>query len=159
MKKNLLFVLLCTLCVLSACGSGNIRKYQSSVEDFHSKLTELNENMNNIDYDSPLAASDLEDYMNEMLTSIDEFRKITPPDKFSQVTALLDQAYNYTEASKNYYMAYFADPENDSNRASAEAYYDGAMKCIRYAGCVISGIDPDENEASLTPIDADDLFE
>lgn len=151
MKNKCVLVLMLIFTVFFvACDSPkSIKSYKKSVDTFYDELLSINSLMNDVDYDSPLAVSTILEDMNRILNDFDTLRNLTPPSKYQDINILLNQGYDYLSKAIEYYKSSFENPSDTVLKENADAYYAGSMKCIRYAGCYLAGIDETQNEQNL----------
>ena len=151
---KLLLLSLLTLC-LTGCGKNKaLEAYKADIESFAFNITELNDNINNIDMTSETRITDFLTYMDALDAEFSRFAALEVPKQFSSVESLADDAGMYmTEAVSLYHQAFATQPFDSTLLDAANENYKRANTRIDYIATILQGELPEGDNITITSMD------
>ncbi len=153
MKNKLLATLLTllTLSVLPGCGEDlELTQFQKSMNDFCSKVSEIDEDINNIDATKTTAPAELLGYLNDLDIVFQSLGRLDFPEEFDYLEGLADEAASYmTTAVESYEDAYSNGSYNSGTAEYARQNYERANKRIQIILAFLRGEKPDDADISI----------
>ncbi|MGN0168164.1 MAG: hypothetical protein ACI4AB_08990 [Acetatifactor sp.] len=149
-KVRMLFAVLLAVTMLTACGEDpELTQFRKSVDDFCTKVSEIDTSINNIDAQSEEAATELLEYLDELDLVFQSFAKLDFPEEFDYLENLAVESSDYmTEAVSSYHDAYSNGSYNEYMAEYASENYARAYKRIQIIISFLHGEEP--NDADLT---------
>jgi len=150
--RSLCAVLL-TFPLLTACGEDpRLAQFRKNMDDFCTKVSEIDTDINKIDAQADNAVSELLAYLDDLDVVFQSFARLDFPEEFDDLEILADRSSQYmTEAVKNYHEAYRNNSYNEHTAEYARQYYSRAYKQIQIIISYLHGDIPDD--ADLTSED------
>lgn len=150
-KVRLLFVLLLSVVMLTACGEDpELTQFKKSVDDFCTKISEIDTSINGIDAQTETAASELLEYLDELDLVFQSFSRLDFPEEFDYLESLAQESSDYmTEAVTSYHSAYSNGSYNEYMAEYAGENYSRAYKRIQIIISFLHGEEPDDVDLSF----------
>lgn len=153
MKKKLLtfFAALLTMAMFSACGKDpELERFRKSIDDFCTKVSEIDTSINNIDATADNATSELLSYLDELDLVFQSFGRLDFPEEFDYLEKLADESSSFmTEAVKSFHEAYSNKSYNEAAAEYAQQNYNKAYKRIQIIITFLHGDEPDDVDLSI----------
>lgn len=136
--------------LLTACGKDSgISEFKEEIDDFCTRISEIDTSINNIDAQSENAKIYLLDYLEELDTEFQEFAVLDFPEEYDYLEQLADEASTYmTEAVSSYGSAY-SDSYNETMGEYAKENYVRAYKRVQIIITFLHGEEPDNVNLSM----------
>lgn len=149
-KVRILFAALLTSVMLTACGEDSeLTQFRNSMDEFCTKISEIDSSINNIDAESDNATTELLSYLDELDVAFQSFATLDFPDEFDYLENLADESSQYmTEAVTSYHEAFSNGAYNEYTAAYAKENYSRAYKRVQIIITFLHGEEP--NDADLT---------
>lgn len=130
--------------MLTACGQDPaITEFKNEIEDFCTRISEIDTSINNIDAGADNATTLLLGYLDELDVEFQEFAELDFPEEFDYLESLADESGSYmTEAVKSYKEAY-GEGYDQSMGEYAKENYSRAYKRIQIIITFLHGEEPD----------------
>ncbi len=144
-------VILLIVLLLTACGEDpEIAQFRKSIDDFCTKISEIDSGINGIDAQSENAAAELLSYLDDLDIVFRAFARLDFPDEFDYLEKLADESSQYmTEAVKSYHEAYGNNYYNESTGEYARQYYSRAYKRVQIIISFLHGDTPNDVDFSM----------
>lgn len=147
MKKKIiaLYVSAMMLILLSGCGSDPaLSQFKIDIDNFCTKVSEIDTSINNIDVESEYAADELLRYLDDLNAEFAAFAELDFPEEFDYLEELADEAGSYmNEAVTNYHKTYENDSYNETYAEYAAANYERAYKRVQIIISLLHGEEPE----------------
>ena len=107
-KIPIFFLIILAAMLLTACGEDpDLARFRKNMDDFCTKISEIDSSINNIDAQSENAVSELLGYLDELDATFKDFAALDFPEEFDYLEGLADESSQYmTEAVSSYHEAY-----------------------------------------------------
>lgn len=144
----LLFAALLAAFTLTACGRDpELAQFKNNIEDFCTKVSEIDAEINSIDASSENAVSELLSCLDCLDDTFQKFAALDFPDEFSYLKETADQAGEYmSEAVASYHEAYQNHSYDEATAAYAKENYARAYKRIQIILSFLHGEEPSDAE-------------
>lgn len=153
MKKMLLtfFAAVLALAIFAACGKDpELERFRKSIDDFCTKVSEIDTSINNIDATADNAVSELLVYLDELDIVFQSFASLDFPEEFDYLEKLADESSSLmTEAVKNFHEAYSNKSYNEAVAEYAQQNYNKAYKRIQIIITFLHGEEPRDVDLSI----------
>ncbi|MCR5256106.1 MAG: hypothetical protein K6D96_09310 [Acetatifactor sp.] len=158
MKKKMLALLLSVSFIITACGSNAKEQlpdeFTTSMNDFCTQVSIIDDEINGIDPESEGAVDDLLSYLDELKVNFDGFAELDFPEEFDYLESLADESADYmTQAVDKYHEAYGNEGYNEYTVAYAKEYYSRAYKRLQIIISFLHGETPDDADVVITNSD------
>ena len=149
-KICLLLAVLLTVVSLTACGEDpNLIQFHNNIENFCTKVSEIDTSINSIDAQSDNAVSELLSNLDELNIVFQSFAELDFPEEFEYLEELADKSSEYMSiAVSSYHDAYSNNSYNEYTAEYAKENYSRAYKCIQIIITFLHGDTP--NDSDLT---------
>lgn len=149
-KVRIFIAVLWSAILLTACGEDpELAQFRKSVDDFCTKISEIDTSINSIDAQSEDATSELLSFLDELDVVFQSFARLDFPAEFDYLEDLADESSEYmTEAVSSYHDAYSNGSYNEYVADYAGQNYARAYKRIQIIISFLHGEEP--NDADLT---------
>lgn len=150
-KIGLLFVTVLTAVMLTACGEDpELAQFRISVENFCTKVSEIDTSINSIDAQSDNAVSELLANLDELDSVFQSFAELDFPEEFDYLEELADRSSQYMSvAVSSYHEAYSNNAYNEYTAEYAKENYSRAYKCIQIIIIFLHGETPDDSDLTF----------
>ena len=150
-KVRMLFAVGLVLVMLTACGEDpELTRFRQSMDEFCTKVSEIDTNINNINADSENAATELLAYLDELDLVFQSFARLDFPEEFDYLEELADQSSEcMTEAVKSYHEAFSNGSYNEYTAEYAKEYYSRAYKRVQIIITFLHGEEPDDEDLTI----------
>jgi len=150
LKTRFICFLFFIIMLLTACGEDpELSRFRQSMEDFCTKISEIDTNINNINAQSDNAATELLAYLDDLDMVFQNFAELDFPEEFNYLEDLADESSQYmTEAVKYYHQTYNDNSYDEYAAEYARQYYSRAYKRVQIIITFLHGETP--NDADLT---------
>lgn len=153
LKNQLLALCASFSCIiaLTACGEDpELVQFRNSVDDFCTKISEIDTSINQIDAESDEAVSELLSYLDELDLVFQSFAELDFPEEFDYLEELADDSSSYmTEAVESYHEAYSNSSYNEYMAEYADENYARAYKRIQIIIAFLHGEEPDDADLTI----------
>lgn len=153
MKTKLLFIftVLLAAIALTACGEDPaLTKFRKSMDDFCTKISEIDTSINSIDAQSENATSELLACLDDLDIVFKSFAELDFPDEFDYLEDLATESSEYmTEAVKSYHDAYSNGSYNEYTAEYARQNYSRAYKRIQIIISFLHGETPVDDDLTI----------
>ena len=148
--QTLLTALLAAL-MLSACGEDPVlAAFRKNMDDFCTKISEIDNSINSIDAQSEDAPSQLLAYLDDLDIVFQSFARLDFPEEFDYLETLADESSEYmTEAVSSYHEAYSNGSYNEYIADYAGQNYSRAYKRIQIIITFLHGEEPDDADLAI----------
>lgn len=145
------FPILFSVLILSACGEDpELTQFRKSMDDFCTRISEIDSAINNIDAQAENASSQLLNYLDDLDIVFQSFANLDFPEEFDYLEGLADDASKYmTEAVKSYHEAYGSGSYNAQMAEYARQNYSRSYKRIQIIITFLHGEEPDDADLSI----------
>ena len=151
MKKQVraLFAAVLILAILTACGEDpELARFRRSIDEFCTKVSQIDNSINSIDAQSDNATSELLSYLDELDKVFQSFAALDFPEEFDYLEEIADESSEYmTEAVSKYHIAYGNDTYDQYAAEYARQSYSRAYKRVQIIIAFLHGDEP--NDADL----------
>ena len=150
-KASILFATVLTTVLLTACGEDpELAQFRISVENFCTKVSEIDTSINSIDAQSDSAVSELLSNLDELDSVFQSFAELDFPEEFDYLEELADRSGQYMSvAVASYHEAYSNNSYNEYTAEYAKENYSRAYKCIQIIITFLHGDTPDDSDLSF----------
>lgn len=153
MKNKLLigFATILVTAMLSGCGEDpQLAHFKNSIDDFCTKVSQIDEEINNIDAEAENAPNELLSCLDELDIVFQSFGRLDFPEEFDYLESIADEACTYmTEAVESYHEAYSNNSYNEYTADYAGQNYARAYKRVQIILSFLRGEEPDDPELSI----------
>lgn len=145
-KVCMLLAAVCTVLLLTACGRDpELVRFQKSIDDFCTKVSEIDTSINSIDPDSDDAVEDLLNCLDELNLTFQSFAKLDFPEEFDYLEDTAKEAGDYMNtAVENFHEAYSGNSYDESIAEYAQGNYNRAYKRIQIIISFLHGKTPED---------------
>lgn len=149
-KVQMVFAAFLVTILLTACGEDPaLTQFRKSMDDFCTKISEIDTSINSIDAQSETAKAELLACLDDLDTAFQTFAGLDFPDEFDYLEDLAKESSEYmTEAVKSYHEAYGNDSYNEYTAEYAKQNYSRAYKRVQIIISFLHGEEP--TDADLT---------
>ncbi len=149
-KIPIFFLIILAAMLLTACGEDpDLARFRKNMDDFCTKISEIDSSINNIDAQSENAVSELLGYLDELDATFKDFAALDFPEEFDYLEGLADESSQYmTEAVSSYHEAYSNGSYNEYTAEYARQNYSRAYKRVQIIITFLHGEEP--SDADLT---------
>lgn len=149
-KVRILIAAILSAGLLTACGEDpELAQFRKSVDDFCTKISEIDTSINSIDAQSEDATTELLSFLDELDMVFQSFARLDFPEEFDYLEELADKSSEYmTQAVSGYHDAYSNGSYNEYMADYAREKYAYSYKCIQIIISFLHGEEP--NGADLT---------
>lgn len=150
-RAILFSLILLAAMLLTACGEDpELTRFRKSMDDFCTKISEIDSGINNIDAQSENAVSELLGYLDELDRTFKSFAALDFPEEFDYLEELADESSQYmTEAVSSYHEAYSNGSYNKSVAEYARQNYSRSYKRIQIIIAFLHGEEPNDADLSI----------
>lgn len=150
-KVRLLFAAVLASAMLTACGEDSeLTQFRNSMDEFCTKISEIDSSINNIDAESDNATTELLSYLDELDAAFQSFATLDFPDEFDYLENLADESSQYmTEAVTSYHEAFSNGSYNEYTAAYAKENYSRAYKRVQIIITFLHGEEPDDADLTI----------
>lgn len=150
-RVRILFAAVLILAMFTACGEDpELANFRRNIDDFCTKVSEIDTSINSIDAQSDNATSELLFYLDELDMEFQIFAALDFPEEFDYLEDLADESSQYmTEAVSNYHIAYSNDTYDQYAAEYARQYYSRAYKRIQIIITLLHGEEPDDPDLKI----------
>jgi len=136
---------------LAACGEDpELSLFRRNMDDFCTKISEIDTGINSIDAQSEDASSELLAYLDDLDMVFQSFARLDFPEEFDYLEELADESSQYmTEAVQNYHEAYSNGSYNEYTADYARQYYSRAYKRVQIIITFLHGEEPDDADLTI----------
>lgn len=153
MKKKVrgIFAVLLAVLMLAACGEDPaLTQFRKSMDDFCTRISEIDNSINSIDAQSVNAKSELLANLDDLDLVFQNFAKLDFPEEFDYLENLAKESSEYmTEAVKSYHEAYGNDSYNEYIAEYARQNYSRAYKRVQIIISFLHGEEPTDPDLSI----------
>ncbi|MCM1192746.1 MAG: hypothetical protein NC123_00645 [Butyrivibrio sp.] len=145
-KVRMLIAAVFAAILLTACGEDpELVQFRKNIDDFCTKISEIDSGMNNIDAEADNAVAEFLGYLDELDLIFQSFAKLDFPEEFDYLEATADEASQYmTTAVESYHEAYSNGSYNEYTAEYAYGNYSRAYKRIQIIISFLHGETPDD---------------
>ena len=137
--------------LLTGCGEDPaLTQFRKSMDDFCTKISEIDPSINNIDAQSDGAADELLSYLDELDLVFQSFARLDFPEEFDYLENLAQESSQYmTEAVSSYHNAYRNGSYNEYMADYAGENYARAYKRIQIILAFLHGEQPEDEDLTI----------
>lgn len=137
--------------LLSACGENTaLTQFRKSMDDFCTKISEIDTSINNIDAEAENASEELLAYLDDLDIVFQSFARLDFPEEFDYLENLADESSEYmTEAVKSYHDAFGVNSYNESTAEYARQNYSRAYKRVQIIISFLHGEEPQDPDLTI----------
>lgn len=146
-RKLILFVTaFVTALLLTACGEDpELTQFRKSIDDFCTKISEIDTSINSIDAGSEGAVDELLDCLDDLKLVFQNFGKLDFPEEFDYLEETAGEASDYmTTAVESFHKAYGNNSYDESMAEYAQANYNRAYKRVQIIISFLHGTTPED---------------
>ena len=149
-KVHMIFAAILAALMLTACGEDSaLTRFRKSMDDFCTRISEIDSSINGIDAQSDTAKEELLSYLDDLDGAFQTFAGLDFPEEFDYLEDLADESSEYmTEAVKSYHEAFGNGAYNEYIAEYAKQNYSRAYKRIQIIISFLHGEEP--KDADLT---------
>ena len=150
-RVRMFFAAALILVMLTACGEDpELAKFRRSIDEFCTKVSQIDNSINSIDAQSDNATSELLSYLDELDTVFRHFAELDFPEEFDYLEDLADESSKYmTEAVSSYHTAYGNDAYDQYAAEYARQNYSRAYKRVQIIITFLHGDEPDDPDLKI----------
>lgn len=150
-KILIIFSIVLAAVMLTACGEDTeLTRFRKSIDDFCTKISEIDNSINQIDAQSDDATLQLLACLDDLDTAFQGFARLDFPEEFDYLENLADESSEYmTEAVKSYHDAYGGETYDESTAEYAKQNYSRAYKRIQIIISFLHGEEPTDADLSI----------
>ncbi len=150
-KVRITIAALFTGILLSACGENTaLTQFRKSMDDFCTKISEIDTAINNIDAEADNASDELLAYLDDLDIVFQSFARLDFPEEFDYLENLADESSEYmTEAVKSYHDAFGVNSYNESTAEYARQNYSRAYKRVQIIISFLHGEEPQDPDLTI----------
>lgn len=143
-KVQVIFALLVAMALGTACGENSaLTRFRKDMDDFCTRISEIDTSINNIDAQSQDAAAELLGYLDDLDTTFQTFAALDFPEEFDYLESLADESSQYmTEAVKSYHDAFRDHSYDEAIAGYARENYSRAYKRVQIIISFLHGEEP-----------------
>ena len=149
----MLFAAVLAIVLLTACGEDpELSRFHKSMDDFCTKVSEIDTAINNIDAtaDADAAVAELLGYLDELDLVFRSFAKLDFPEEFDYLEDTAQEASSYmTTAVESFHDAYSNGSYNEYTAEYAQGNYNRAYKRIQIIISFLHGETPDDVDLTM----------
>lgn len=153
MKNKLLsaFSIILATALLTGCGEDPaLTKFRKSMDDFCTKVSEINTSINTIDATSEKAPDELLKCLDDLELIFKSFERLDFPEQFDYLEPIADEACAYMiQAVSGYHEAYSNGSYNEYTAANAAWSYECAYKRIQVIIAFLQGEEPEDVDFTI----------
>ena len=144
-------IIILTALLLTACGEyPELTQFQNSMDDFCTKISEIDTGINNINARSENAVDELLTYLDDLDIVFRAFARLDFPEEFEYLEPLADEASQYmSEAVANYHEAYSNHSYQESTAEYARQNYSRAYKRVQIIISFLHGETPKDADLAM----------
>ena len=137
--------------MLPACGEDPaLTQFRKNMDDFCTKISEIDTSINNIDAQSENSTAELLSYLDDLDLAFQSFATFDFPEEFYNLEELAAESSEYmTEAVKSYHDAYSNDSYNEYTAEYAKQNYSRAYKRVQIIISFLHGEEPTDPDLSI----------
>lgn len=137
--------------MLTACGEDPaLTQFRKSVDEFCTKVSEIDTSINSIDAQSEDASTELLSYLDDLDLVFQSFARLDFPEEFDYLEHLADESSEYmTEAVASYHDAYSNGSYNEYMADYAGENYARAYKRIQIIISFLHGEEPEDADLTI----------
>lgn len=146
LKVKIILAVFLSVLVLAGCGEDPVlSRFRNEMDDFCTKISEIDTSINNIDPQSENAISQLLEYLDDLDNVFRSFAELDFPEEFDYLENLADESSRYmTEAVQSFHRAYSNGSYNEYTADYAKQNYSRAYKRIQIIIAFLHGEEPDD---------------
>ena len=150
-KLRVICAALLSALLLTGCGEDPaLTQFRKSMDDFCTKVSEIDTSINNIDAQSDGAADELLSYLDELDLVFQSFARLDFPEEFDYLENLAQESSQYmTEAVSSYHNAYSNGSYNEYMADYAGENYARAYKRIQIILAFLHGEQPEDEDLTI----------
>lgn len=150
-KVRMLFATVLASVMLTACGEDpELTRFRQNMDEFCTKVSQIDNSINNIDAESENATQELLAYLDELDLVFQTFAKLDFPEEFDYLEDLADESSEcMTEAVKSYHEAFSNGSYNQYIAEYAKEYYSRAYKRVQIIITFLHGEEPDDADLTI----------
>lgn len=150
-KLRVICAALLSALLLTGCGEDPaLAQFRKSMDDFCTKVSEIDTSINNIDAQSDGAADELLSYLDELDLVFQSFARLDFPEEFDYLENLAQESSQYmTEAVSSYHNAYSNGSYNEYMADYAGENYARAYKRIQIILAFLHGEQPEDEDLTI----------
>lgn len=150
-KVRMLFASLLAIALLTACGEDPATaQFRNSIDEFCTKISEIDTFINNIDAQADNATAELLSYLDQLDLLFQSFATLDFPDEFNFLEELADESSQYmTKAVSSYHDTYSDNSYDENMAAYAKEYYSRAYKRVQIIITFLHGETPDDVDLTI----------
>ena len=150
-KVRMLFAAVFILVMLTACGEDpELTRFRQSMDDFCTKVSIIDSNINSIDAESENATQELLSYLDDLDLLFQSFAELDFPEEFDYLEDLAGESSEcMTEAVKSYHEAFSNGSYNEYTAEYAKEYYSRAYKRVQIIITFLHGEEPDDADLTI----------
>ena len=150
-KVRMLFAAMLASVMLTACGEDpELTKFRQSMDEFCTKVSEIDSSINSIDPLAENATTELLSYLDELDLVFQSFATLDFPEEFDYLEVLADESSQYmTEAVANYHEAFSNGSYNEYTAEYAKEYYSRAYKRVQIIITFLHGEKPNDPDLTI----------
>lgn len=150
-KVRLLLAVILTALLLTACGEDpELSRFRNNFEAFCTKVSQIDNSINNINASADSAVSQLLSYLDELDTVFQSFAELDFPEEFDYLEELADKSGEYmSKAVANYHQLYDSNDYDENIAAYAKDNYSRAYKCIQIIITFLHGDTPEDSDLTF----------
>lgn len=150
-QVRMLFAAALILVMFTACGEDpELAHFRRSIDNFCTKVSEIDTSINSIDAQSDDAASELLSYLDELDSVFQSFADLDFPEEFNYLEELADESSEYmTEAVSNYHTAFGNDAYDQYAAEYARQNYSRAYKRVQIIITFLHGEEPEDADLKI----------
>lgn len=150
-KLRVICAVLLSALLLTGCGEDPaLTQFRKSMDDFCTKISEIDTSINNIDAQSDGAADELLSYLDELDLVFQSFARLDFPEEFDYLENLAQESSQYmTEAVSSYHNAYSNGSYNEYMADYAGENYARAYKRIQIILAFLHGEQPEDEDLTI----------
>lgn len=150
-RVRVLFAAVLILLILTACGEDpELARFRRSIDEFCTKVSQIDNSINSIDAQSDNATSELLSYLDELDIAFQSFAALDFPEEFDYLEDLADESSEYmTVAVSSYHTAYGNDAFDQYAAEYARQNYSRAYKRVQIIITLLHGEEPDDADFKI----------
>ncbi len=151
MKLKLVFAAFLTVLALTSCGGDSeLTAFRKNMDNFCTRISEIDSSINGIDPDAASATEELLTYLDELDLVFQSFAGMDFPDEFNYLENLADESSKYmTEAVKSYHDAFSMDSFDSYTAEYARENYSRAYKRVQIIISFLHGEEPTDPDLTV----------
>lgn len=142
-KISLLMVGVLAATMLTSCGNhAETTAFINEIDDFCTKIAEINTSINNINAEADSATLKLLGYLDNLNLEFQQFAQLDFPEEYDYLENLADEAGEYMTEAVNSYKAAYSDGYDTDMGDYAKENYSRAYKRIQVIITFLNGDEP-----------------